>query len=92
MKPAVYGRLAALLFAAQAVFPIVHRAVGGEYWGFMHAHNVVIDAGLAFIWSVSAIAGLIQRPPNAFFVMLFVVSAFLFRRATQEDNRCLIAN
>ena len=29
---------------------------------------------------------------NAFFVMLFVVSAFLFRRATQEDNRCLIAN
>jgi len=28
---------------------------------------------------------------NAFFVMLFVVSAFLFRRA-QEDNRCLIAS
>jgi DNA-binding PadR family transcriptional regulator len=29
---------------------------------------------------------------NAFFVMLFVVSAFLFRRAAQEDNRCLIAS
>ena len=29
---------------------------------------------------------------NAFFVMLFVVSALLFRRAAQEDNRCLIAS
>ena len=29
---------------------------------------------------------------NAFFVMLFVVSALFFRRAARERNRCLIAD
>jgi hypothetical protein len=29
---------------------------------------------------------------NAFFAMLFIVSAFLFRHAAQEDNRCLVAS
>ena len=29
---------------------------------------------------------------NAFFVMLFAVSALFFRRAARERNRCLIAD
>jgi hypothetical protein len=29
---------------------------------------------------------------NAFFVMLFIVSALFFRRVARERNRCLIAD
>lgn len=62
--------MAALLFAVQTLFPIVHRAVGARYMGFTHLYTVAIDIGLALIWGASAIAGLIQRPRHAFFVML----------------------
>jgi hypothetical protein len=70
VKPATFGRLAAGSFAAEALFPIIHRAVGGRYFGFSHVHDVAVDLGLAVTWIASAVAGFVQRPPNAFFVML----------------------
>jgi hypothetical protein len=69
MKPETYGRVAGALFAAEAVFPIVHRALGGRYAGYTHGFDVVIDAGLAVVWCASAVAGFVQRPPQTFFVM-----------------------
>ncbi|HEX8793165.1 MAG TPA: hypothetical protein VF765_19610 [Polyangiaceae bacterium] len=70
MKPATAGRVAAATFAAEMLFPILHQALGGRYTGFTHVHDVTIDTGLAVIWGASAIAGLVQRPDRAFFVML----------------------
>lgn len=70
MKPATAGRVAAATFAAEMLFPILHQALGGSYTGFSHVHDVTIDTGLAVIWGASAIAGLVQRPDRAFFVML----------------------
>jgi hypothetical protein len=65
MKPATYAKLAALLFAAQAIFAVVHRLVGGEYRGFTHVHNVVIDILLAVIWTAATVTALMRRPPKA---------------------------
>jgi hypothetical protein len=70
VKPFTFGRLAAATFAAEALFPIIHRAVGARYHGFTHIHDVVVDFGLAAVWLASALAGALGRPPRAFFVML----------------------
>jgi hypothetical protein len=63
--------VAAATFAVEALFPIIHRAVGAGYAGFTHVHDVVVDLLLAMAWLASAVAGLLQRPPRAFFVMLW---------------------
>lgn len=70
MKPATAGRIAAATFAAEMLFPILHQALHGSYTGFTHVHDVTIDTALAVVWGASAIAGLVQRPDRAFFVML----------------------
>jgi hypothetical protein len=70
VKPARHAQLIALLFAAEAAFAIVHRAVGGEYRGFTHTHNVVIDVSLAVVWIGSALAALLHRGWPALFLTL----------------------
>jgi hypothetical protein len=74
MRPARYAYVAGVLFAAEAAFAIVHRLAGGRYPGFTHTHDVVIDLGLAVIWSAAAVACLIHRSWPAF-VVAFVGSA-----------------
>ncbi len=61
MAPSAYARVAAGLFAAEAIFPIAHRLAGGDYRGFAHVHNVFIDTGLAVIWITAAVACLTRR-------------------------------
>lgn len=74
MRPVRYAYVAGVLFAAEAAFAIVHRLAGGRYAGFSHIHDVVIDLGLAVIWSAAALACLIHRSWPAF-VIAFVGSA-----------------
>jgi hypothetical protein len=64
MSPIGYARTAGVLFAAEAVFPIVHRLTGSEYLGFTHLHNVVIDTGLAVVWITAAVVAFVRRPSN----------------------------
>jgi hypothetical protein len=70
MKPATAGRIAAATFAAEMLFPILHQALHGSYTGFTRVHDVTIDTLLTLMWGASAVAGLVQRPDRAFFVML----------------------
>jgi hypothetical protein len=70
MTPRTSALVAAPLFAAEAAFAIVHRALGGEYLGFTHGHNVVIDLGLAVVWGGAAVACALHRSWPAFMWML----------------------
>jgi hypothetical protein len=70
MKPSTFGRIAGLTFAAEAVFPIAHRAAGAWYGGLTHSNTVAVDVGLAVIWIASAVVGLVQPPGRAYFVLL----------------------
>lgn len=66
-----------MVFAAEGVFAVVHRLMGGEYAGFTHVYNVIADIGLASIWLASATALLIHRSFPAFFlVILGIVASF----------------
>jgi hypothetical protein len=71
MRPETHARVAATLFAAEAVFAVVHLAVGGVYAGTTRAYSVVTDAWTAVAWGASAAAGLVQRPWQGHFVMMF---------------------
>jgi hypothetical protein len=70
VSPRGHARLLALTFAAEAAFAIVHRATGTAYPGFSHVHDVVVDTGLAVIWTSSAVAALVHRGWPAFFMIL----------------------
>ena len=87
MNPRTCARAASALFAAEVLFAVVHRATGARYPGFTHTHDVVIDTALATIWSAAALAALLRRPWQGFFVMLAGVAAtiihgFMFSVAT----------
>jgi hypothetical protein len=69
MKPQHYAEVGALIFAAEATFAVVHRLTGGEYAGFVHLHNVIVDVGLATIWLIAATAMMVRRT----FPLLFAV-------------------
>jgi hypothetical protein len=77
MSPAGYARTAAGLFAAEAVFPIVHRLTGSEYNGFTHVHNVTIDFGLTVIWLSAAVIGFLLKPRNGLAILLAGASVSL---------------
>jgi hypothetical protein len=70
VKPTTAARVAAVLFLAQALFPVLHQALGGHYWGFTHGHDLVIDAGLATLWGGAAVASLIHRWWPGFLLVL----------------------
>jgi hypothetical protein len=70
LKPQHAADIAALVFLAEAAFAVIHRLSGGEYWGFTHLHNVVIDLGLAAIWLSAAAAVTIRHSFPVFFVAI----------------------
>jgi hypothetical protein len=70
MSPTGYARAAAGLFAAEAVFPIVHRLTGSAYRGFTHLHNVTVDLGLIVIWLSAALVGFLLKPRNGLAILL----------------------
>jgi hypothetical protein len=70
MSPTGYARTAAGLFAAEAVFPIVHRLTGSWYNGFAHAHDVTIDTGLFLVWVSAALVGFLLKPRNGLAILL----------------------
>jgi hypothetical protein len=56
-----YADLAAVLFALQGIFAVLHRLLHREYHGFSHANNVVTDTGLALMFFAGTIACLSRR-------------------------------
>lgn len=87
MSPLGHARAAAGLFAVEAIFPVAHRLTGGAYRGFSHAHDVVIDTGLTFVWLTAAVVGFIGRPRNgpAFLLggaAVSIIHGFMFNLAT----------
>jgi len=56
MTAKTWAKVLPSLFVAEAVYAVIHRATGGEYGTFTHAHNAVIDVALATIWSAAALA------------------------------------
>jgi hypothetical protein len=81
--------VAAVLFAAEAVFAVVHLALGAHYPHFTHAHNVVIDVLLALAWSAGAVASLTPLTWPAPFLMMWgaavsAVNGFMLTLATND--------
>lgn len=77
MKPATSARIAGGLFLAEALFAVLHRALGGEYKGFTHLHNVVVNLGLAVIWGGAAVMCALHRTWPAFVWVLVATAASL---------------
>ena len=70
MSPKRYALVAGVLFAAQAIFAVVHLAVGGRYPPFTHAYSVVTDVVLAVVWATAAVASLTPLTWPAPFLMM----------------------
>jgi hypothetical protein len=91
LSPKRYALLASVLFAAQAIFAIVHLAVGARYPSFTHAYSVVTDVVLAVSWATAAVASLRPLTWPAPFLMMWgaAVSAmwgFLYTVATNDTG------
>jgi hypothetical protein len=71
LKPRHYAEIAALIFAAQGAFAIIHRLRGAEYAGYVHDFNVVTDVGLAVLWLAAATAAMLHRGSRAFDLTCF---------------------
>jgi hypothetical protein len=74
-----YADLAAVIFALQGIFAVLHRVLGGEYKGFSHGYNVVIDLGLAVLWFGGTIACLRRRSNLAWTVATLASLASLIQ-------------
>ena len=61
MKSEHYAEIAAVVFAAEGAFAVIHRVTGGEYPHFEHVHNVAIDIALAAVWFAAAVAMLFRK-------------------------------
>jgi hypothetical protein len=70
MRPQLASTAAALVFVALAAFAIVHRAVGGNYWGVTPAGNVVVDVMLAVVWLAAAAAAVLRRGFPLYFLAM----------------------
>jgi hypothetical protein len=89
VNPRRYALVASALFAAQAIFAIVHLAMGASYPSFTHAYSVVTDVVLAVSWATAAVASLTPLTWPAPFLMMWgaAVSAmwgFLYTVATND--------
>jgi hypothetical protein len=69
MGPSACARIASALFAAEALFAVIHRAVGGQYHGFTFTFSAVIDWLLLVVWITAAAAGVVQQSGRAFTAM-----------------------
>jgi hypothetical protein len=69
MNPTRSARVVAVLFLAQAVFVVLHRLTGTDYRVFTHDYNVAGDWSLCFIWTLAAVAALVQGSGVAFFLV-----------------------
>lgn len=77
MTPVNYARLAALLFAAETAFAVVHRLTGGVYPGYTNGYTVFNDVSLAVVWGAATLACLIHRGWPGFVMLLVGSSASL---------------
>jgi hypothetical protein len=89
MSPSTSARIASALFAAEAVFAVVHLLVGGGYRGYVHSFGVIVDCGLAAIWIAATVAGVVQRSGLALATMwvgaaVSIVHGFLFSVQTSS--------
>jgi hypothetical protein len=89
MSPSTSARIASALFAAEAMFAVVHLLVGGGYRGVVHSFGVLVDCGLAAIWIAATVAGLVQRSGLALATMwvgaaVSLTHGFLFSVATSS--------
>jgi hypothetical protein len=55
MSPSACARIASALFAAEALFAVIHRAVGGQYHGFTLTYSAVVDWLLLVAWTTAAL-------------------------------------
>ena len=88
MRPMQYARVATVLFVAEALFAVVHLALGAHYGHFTRGHNVVIDVLLALTWTTAAVASLTPRawPAPALMMWGAAVSAIHFFNYTIATN------
>jgi hypothetical protein len=88
VRPKHYARVAAVLFAAEAVFAVVHLALGAHYAHFTRGHNVVIDILLTLTWTTAAVASLTPRtwPAPALMMWGAAVSGIHFFNYTIATN------
>jgi hypothetical protein len=91
MSPKRYAQAAAVLFAAEAVFAILHLALGGRYPTFTHASSIVIDVVLALVWIAAAVASLTPQTWPAPFLMMFGASVsamhgFVYTVSTNDSG------
>jgi hypothetical protein len=91
VSPKSYGLIAAVLFAAQAIFALVHLAMGGVYPSFTHVYSVVTDFVLAISWATAAVASLApQNWPAPFLMMcgaaVSVMWGFVYTVATNDHE------
>ncbi|HTQ41750.1 MAG TPA: hypothetical protein VMI75_03265 [Polyangiaceae bacterium] len=89
MRPMHYARVATALFAAEAIFAIVHLALGAHYHHFTRGHNVTIDILLFLSWSTAAVASLKPQTWPAPVLMMWgaavsAVHCFMFTLATND--------
>jgi hypothetical protein len=89
MSPKHYALLAFVLFAAEAVFAIVHLALGAHYPHFVHVNNVLTDVVLIVVWSAAAVASLTPQTWPAPFLMLCgaalsAVQGFMYTVSTND--------
>jgi hypothetical protein len=89
VNPKRYALVASVLFGAQAIFAVVHLAVGAKYPSFTHAYSVVTDVVLAVSWATAAVASLAPLTWPAPFLMMWgaAVSAmwgFVYTVATND--------
>jgi hypothetical protein len=75
MKASTSARATVPLFAAQAIFAVLHRLFGTDYVRFTHAYNVAGELALACIWIAAAIAALVGRGGPAFIVVCLGATA-----------------
>lgn len=70
MKPAHHAEVAAIVFLGGVAFAVTHLVSGAHYGHFVHLHNVIIDVGLATIWSAAALASLVRRTFASFLAVV----------------------
>jgi hypothetical protein len=89
VSPKRYAQVAGVLFAAQAVFAVIHLALGANYTPhFTHPFSVATDVVLAVASAAAAVASLTPLTWPAAFVMICgaSVSAMQFFIYTLATN------
>jgi hypothetical protein len=84
--------VAGVLFAAQAIFAVVHLALGARYPSFTHAYSVLTDLVLAVAWATAAVASLTPLTWPAPFLMMCGASVsamwgFVYTVATNDSRQ-----